>query len=319
MWPVPELRELQVFLTLAEELHFGRTGERLGITPSRVSQTIRTLEARVGGRLFERTSRKVRLTPLGERFRERLAPAYAALELAVGETRNEADGPTGPIRLGFTPTTEATILTRLVKKFRALHPGCEIAFRELDVFDPHSALREGEIDVLYHHLPAMEPDLTEGPVLARYDIVLAVARGHRLSVRESVSIEDLAEEELARIPSTFPPALEEFYFPRLTPSGRPLHFSHPVRTMNEILMLVAQGRIVWPMSTITIQTTAADHDEIVWVPFTDMGPAVVGLLWRTGHESAGIRALAAVARTLEPDTTAAVAHREKRLQGTVSN
>ena len=53
MWPDLELREIRMFLTLAEELHFGRTAERLGITPSRVSQTIRTLEARLGGRLFE--------------------------------------------------------------------------------------------------------------------------------------------------------------------------------------------------------------------------------------------------------------------------
>jgi DNA-binding transcriptional LysR family regulator len=65
MRPALELREIRAFLTLAEELHFGRTAERLELTPSRVSQTIRTLETRVGGRLFERTSRRVRLTTTG--------------------------------------------------------------------------------------------------------------------------------------------------------------------------------------------------------------------------------------------------------------
>lgn len=55
-----ELRDIRTFLTLAEELHFGRAGERLGVSPSRVSQTIRTLETRIGGRLFERSSRRVR-------------------------------------------------------------------------------------------------------------------------------------------------------------------------------------------------------------------------------------------------------------------
>jgi DNA-binding transcriptional LysR family regulator len=305
-WPGIELREVRVFLILAEELHFGRTAERLVITPSRVSQTIRTLEARVGGKLFERTSRRVRLTPLGERLRERLGPAYAALELAVESTHQEAKEPTGLIRIGFTGTTEGPVLTRLVKKFRAHHPGYEVTFHELDVFDPYSGLRKDEIDVLYHHFPVTEPDLTAGPELAQYDLVLAVARGHRLASMATVSIEDLADEELARIPPTFPSSLYDLYLPRLTPSGRRLRRTHPVRTMNEILMLVAQGRIVWPMSTITPRASAWDHDEIVFVPFTDLGPAVVGLIWRTGHEDAGIRALASIARALDPVTTAAI-------------
>ena len=75
-WPSVELRELRVFLTLAEELHFGRTAERLEITPSYASQTIRTLEARIGGRLFDRTSRRVKLTPLGARLAAQARPAY---------------------------------------------------------------------------------------------------------------------------------------------------------------------------------------------------------------------------------------------------
>ena len=60
-----ELREIETFLVLTEELHFGRTAERLYLSQSRVSQTIRSMETSLGGRLFERTSRQVRLTPLG--------------------------------------------------------------------------------------------------------------------------------------------------------------------------------------------------------------------------------------------------------------
>jgi DNA-binding transcriptional LysR family regulator len=300
MWSGVELREIRIFLTLAEELHFGRTAEQLGFTPSYISQTIRTLEARIGGRLFERTSRKVQLTQLGERLRERLSPAYAAIEVALDATQTEARAPTGRIRIGFTTTTEGPVLTRLVKKFGAHHRGYQVTFHELDVFDPYSGLRNDEIDVLYHHFPVREPDLTAGPELARYDMVLAVGRAHRLARIGSVSIEDLADEELARIPSSFPSSLHDLYLPSLTPSGRRIRCAHPVRTMNEIMLLVAQGRIVWPMSTITTQMSAWDRDEIVFVPFTDLGPAVVGLIWRTGHESASIRALADTARTLAP-------------------
>ena len=65
MWTDVELRELRIFLALAEELHFGRTAERLGISQPGVSEAVRTLESRLGVKVFDRTSRRVRLTSAG--------------------------------------------------------------------------------------------------------------------------------------------------------------------------------------------------------------------------------------------------------------
>src|SRR3954463_15667877 len=67
MWETIELREIRVFLALADELHFGRAAERLGVTQSRVSQSLRTLEAKLGERLVHRTSRRVTPTAAVER------------------------------------------------------------------------------------------------------------------------------------------------------------------------------------------------------------------------------------------------------------
>jgi DNA-binding transcriptional LysR family regulator len=72
MWEAVELREIRVFLTLADGLHFGRSGERLGLTTSHVSQSLRTLERKLGGPLVQSTSRHVALTPLGERYHHQL-------------------------------------------------------------------------------------------------------------------------------------------------------------------------------------------------------------------------------------------------------
>ena len=74
MWQTVELREMRLFLTLAEELHFGRTAETLQLTPSRVSQSLRALEDKLGAQLLFRTSRRVRLTPFGVRFLRDVAP-----------------------------------------------------------------------------------------------------------------------------------------------------------------------------------------------------------------------------------------------------
>src|SRR5919109_3556461 len=79
MWQTVELRELRMFLTLAEELHFGRTAEMLRLTPSRVSQSLRGLEDKLGAQLVHRTSRRVQLTPFGERFLRDARPPFEEL------------------------------------------------------------------------------------------------------------------------------------------------------------------------------------------------------------------------------------------------
>src|SRR6266567_3341633 len=78
MWRDIELRELRIFLVLADELHFGRTAERLGISQPGVSEAVRVLESRLGVKVFDRTSRRVRLTSAGEGLRRNLLPAMAA-------------------------------------------------------------------------------------------------------------------------------------------------------------------------------------------------------------------------------------------------
>ena len=84
-----ELRELRLFLTLADELHFGRTAQRLGLTTSRASQTLSALERKLGGRrLFERTSRVVTLTAAGAALREELEPTLAGLDGALDRARS---------------------------------------------------------------------------------------------------------------------------------------------------------------------------------------------------------------------------------------
>ncbi|MFD9637391.1 LysR family transcriptional regulator [Streptomyces violascens] len=70
-----ERRDLEIFLTLADELHFGRTAERLHVSQARVSQTVKQLERRIGASLFERTSRRVQLTTIGGSCSTTYAPA----------------------------------------------------------------------------------------------------------------------------------------------------------------------------------------------------------------------------------------------------
>jgi DNA-binding transcriptional LysR family regulator len=292
-----ELRELRVFLALADELHFGRAAARLTLTPSRVSQATRTLERRVGGKLFERTSRTVALTPLGERFLAELRPAYDHLEAVLVHAANLAAAAAGPLRIGATMTSEGPALSRLVKAFQSAHPGCEVILREVDVWDPYLSLRRGQIDVLINWLAVDEGDLRAGPPIAYYQRVLAVARDHPLASRASVSVEDFAGQTLAQPPASFPAALTDAIFPPRTPSGRPIRRVPILRSISEIAAQVALGRIVHPTGR---EIAAFARDDIALIPIEDLKPVPLGPIWLRSRENPTILALADLAAAQQP-------------------
>src|SRR5512132_1935602 len=109
------MAQAEAFLAVAEELHFGRAAERLHVSQPRVSRVIAALEREVGGVLFERTSRRVRLTPLGSRLRAGWQLGFAQIRAALDDARAAARQPAGVLRIGFTSTTGGDALTDLVR------------------------------------------------------------------------------------------------------------------------------------------------------------------------------------------------------------
>jgi DNA-binding transcriptional LysR family regulator len=284
--------DIQIFLTLAEELHFGRTAERLHVPQPRVTRVIAALESRAGGKLFERTSRKVRLTPLGAGLRDRLQPAYAEFIAAFDDARQVARGKAGELRIGFTITTQGEALTRLASAFEADHQGCRAVLSEVSMTRPYEALRAGEIDVLVNWLAVDEPDLTVGPAIDCRARVLAVGRTHPLAGRDTVQAEELSDYDNTAFIAGLPPAITDAIVPPRTPSGRPVH-RVDARGILEMQDDVARGQVVHPTLAGVVLFR---RDDIVLVPIDDLSPLPLGLIWCTGHENARIRALADTAR-----------------------
>lgn len=149
-------------------------------------------------------------------------------------------------------------------------------------------------------LAVNEPDLTAGPAIAYFDRVVAVGHGHWLAGRESVSVEELADETVAQPPSTFPASMTDAFLPPRTPSGRPIHrrviTGHGPSDgsfLPDVISAVARGEIVH----ITVRgLTAFGIGALALVPVSDLPALPLGLIWRTAGEDAKIRALAEVAR-----------------------
>jgi DNA-binding transcriptional LysR family regulator len=231
------------------------------------------------------------------------------MQTALARARHAAREAAGLLRIGCLVTLGGPALTRLIDEFSVRYPDCQVSLHVVETRNPYAALRRADIDVLVSFLVVNQPDLTAGPVIEHRDRVLLVGCGHRLSGARSVSVEDLGDEEVHQNAPGFPAEVYDAIVPPVTPSGRPIRRTYPWTDDEELLTAIARGQIVHPGSAGIPQTTRPD---LVHVPIRDLLPLPVGLIWRTVHDNARIRALAATARSINRPGTRAAAPPSRR-------
>ncbi|MEV6832269.1 LysR family transcriptional regulator [Amycolatopsis sp. NPDC051102] len=283
---MPESRELESFLALAEELHFGRTAERLRVSTAQVSQTIRKLERRIGVPLFTRTSRRVELTPVGRQLRDDLRPAWSAVTAAVAKAVDAGRGVTGTLRVAFGDAAGGQLLAGVAERFRRRAPGCEVEFREARPAEVLPWLREGEVDVVLAGLPLDGRDLVTGPVLVRELRFLAVAAGHPFARWDAVPVADLARVTVLRC------ALPDPWLDEHAPDAD----LRPRAGLQELLTLAGAGAGVLPVGAHIRRYYP--RPDVAYVPMADAPRLEWGLVWPAGTASARVRAFADAAAEL---------------------
>ncbi|GLV87453.1 LysR family transcriptional regulator [Streptomyces lavendulae subsp. lavendulae] len=291
-----ERHEIEAFLTLAEELHFRRTSERLGLAQGRVSQTIKKLERRIGVPLFERTSRRVALTAIGEQLRDDLLPAHRQIQRAVARATETGRGIGGTLRVGYSGPMIAETILKAAERFRARYPGSDVQIQEVQLCDPFGPIRSGRVHVQITERPVTEPDLTVGPLVLAAPRALMVPDHHPLARRASVSLEDLAGASLVTITGSVAPYWLDHHYPRSTPAGRTIPRGPTAMYWPELLTLVAAGGGVSP-ACATVERYYA-RPGITWVPFHDAPPVEFGFLWPASGETARVRAFVELCPTV---------------------
>ncbi|BDH02933.1 LysR family transcriptional regulator [Streptomyces seoulensis] len=290
--------EIECFLTLARELHFGRTAERLGVTTGRVSQVIRKLERRVGGPLFERNSRSVRITPVGQRLADDLAPLVDGMADALRRAADASRGVTGELRVAFLGEWTAPALLKAVGLFRERHPECRVVVREARLADSRASLLDGSVDVLIASFPF--DGMACGADLLVEGRVLAVPAGHPLAGEESVSLEVLADHPVVQYPAVTSAAFKRDRTPDRTPSGRPIPKGPAGASFSEMLTLVALGLGVLPVGEHSRRYYP--RPDIAYVPLHDAPPIRRGPVWRAGNTTARVREFVRAAADVARDT-----------------
>ena len=264
-----ERHELEAFVTLAEELHFGRTAARMHVSTARVSQTIKKLEARIGAPLFHRTSRRVELSEAGRRLYDEVAPAWAQIETAVTRAISAGHGGAGPLRAAFTGSPAGQLLVAAGDRMRERDrtAAVEVEVREARRDEVVPWLRERQVDVVLTTVPVDAADVVHGPVLVSEAQVLAVPATHPLARRRSVSAADAAG--IAVVSAETPAAALA-----LVGAGR------------GAVALGAHARRYWT------------RPDVVYVALADAPLLDWGLVWHRDGASASVRAFARAAAEL---------------------
>jgi DNA-binding transcriptional LysR family regulator len=160
-----DLRLLRAFLTVAEELHFGRAAERLHVAQPALSQQIQRLERQLGLRLLERTSRAVALTPAGETFLDEARRTVAAADRAVEAARRIARGGRPELVVGFLAQGAGEQMTAILSDFRARQPDVVLRMRAMRFTDHLTALRTRRLAYVDRAVPGLSNETYEDPHL----------------------------------------------------------------------------------------------------------------------------------------------------------
>jgi DNA-binding transcriptional LysR family regulator len=200
-----EIRHLRYFVAVAEELHFGRAAQRLHIQQPPLSRQIQDLESELGFPLFERSRRRVELTPAGTALLGRARQVFDALDVAIHDARSASEGESGRLVVGYPSSLAYSGLTELLRAFRTRFPSIELALRELPPADQIDGLKAGSLDVGFVRTSLEDPTLA-AELVRREALMVVLPDDHRLAKQRSIPLKALAREPFVMFPRARGPA-----------------------------------------------------------------------------------------------------------------
>lgn len=303
---VIDMRAWRQFAAVAQELHFGRAAQRLHMTQPPLTQGIATLERNLGLRLFDRTQRRVQLTPAGAALLPEVLDLLARAQALPGHARAAAAGELGRLRLAFVSTVGFGLLPQWVRAFRARWPCVQLELIEATGDVQLDALARGDIDAgLLLHSPGQVPPGLAHLCVAREPLVLALPEGHALAAAHADAPLDwnaLLDEPLVLFPRRSLASLHDAIVALYHAAGRTPRVAQEAIQMQTIVNLVSAGLgVAWVPASVrqfqrpgVVYRDMAHHAEVPWCE--------TSLVWQAGRE------VPALARWTEFVRAATAAH-----------
>ncbi|WP_053226306.1 LysR family transcriptional regulator [Solirubrobacter soli] len=284
-----DTRLLRAFVAVAEELSFTRAAERLFLAQQALSSQIQQLEARVGVKLFERTTRRVELTEAGERLLPHARAALAALDAATKELDALRRQERATLRVGMSGTAMVPLVGETIRRFTEDHPEVVLAVSNTALNQPSAGLKEGAADVAFVRPPFLDEGISMVTVQTepRY---IAVPSDHPLAGRDHVRPEDVVNEPWIWVEGADPRArafwsLEEFR------GGKPLRAGTRITSIEEAFGAVAAGVAITCQGESAVKAIGAGWPQLRFLPLKGVPPAQIAIAWRTSADSELVQAM----------------------------
>ncbi len=238
-----ELRHLRYFIAVAEELHFGRAAQQLGISQPPLSQQIQALEQELGARLFERTNRRVALSEAGRLFLDEARQVLAQVDKAADVARRAQLGELGEMKIGFTSSAPFnSSIPKAINAFRQRFPAVHLNLKEMSSRDVVDALLDESIEVGLMR-PMSVPDGVVITELFREPLVAVLNAAHPLAQgsEQGLPLAALAQEPFVFFPRSYGSGLHAQLLSLARSAGFSPHFAQEAGEAMTIIGLVSAG------------------------------------------------------------------------------
>jgi len=288
-----ELRQLRYFVTLAEELHFGRAAAREHIVQSALSQQVQRLERELGVRLLERSTHHVSLTSAGAVFLAEARQILAHVDRAAAIARNTI-GASPTLRVGIIDSSYDS-MPQILHEVQARNPGLVIHQVEASVPEQYQQLADGRLDVGIGRA-ALAPPQIASHLFRRDPLGVLVPRDHRFAALDAIPVAILAREPLLLAEDACAPEFNQFTVEMCRAAGfTPTVHEGTVESIRAAAGLVARGRCLYCVPSSCISALPGT----IWRPLTDP-PSYYpwSVLWREGQASDYVNAIVNCARSM---------------------
>ena len=290
-----DLRHLRYFVAVAEERHFTRAAERLGIKQPPLSLQIQQLERELGTPLFRRLTRGTELTEAGELLLDDARQLLDQVERAKAAVQNRARGETGHIRVGFAGATYfQPRVPGIIQAYRGLYPNVLLTPEQSNTPQLIEALRNGSLDVAFVRPPLSDGEgITLTPLVEEFMRIVLPARHPHASAR-SVSLAALARETLILFPRAIGPGLYDSIIASCQRAGFSPTLGQEAPQISSTVHLVAAG---FGIAVVPQSLEQIHAHGIVYARIEGDAPAApISLAARKDTRSATVRNFIALAR-----------------------
>jgi DNA-binding transcriptional LysR family regulator len=270
-----DLRLVRYFVTVADHRHFGRAATALRVAQPSLSRQIRRLEQQLGARLLDRTPQGSRLTEAGEVF----LPAARALLRSVARAAAETRAAAQPSRITIGYTV-GLIVTPAVLAMRREHPDADVQVMHLAWDKARNALLDHRVDAVVTRLP-FPTDQLHVTILYDEPRVLLVPLTHRLAGKESITLDDIADEPMPRIRDS-DPSWSAFWRVDPRPDGRRAPDGPFIEALEDKFEVIAAGQAV---AIIAGSHGTALRPDLTTIPIEGVEPSHVVVACRADDRS----------------------------------